>query len=451
MSATLAFGLPVELWERHERTRDETLALLDEVSDEAFSAQYHPEFSPVGWHAGHVAYTEALWLVRACRGDTPPFPEFDRLFDPRVNPKRERTRLPPRKEILGYLDEVRKRAREYVCEGGRLLRPDLFEDGLVVRFLTQHEQMHVETIRVVLNLARQEGPETGRATAALRPDPRPTPAAFFPGGRFVMGKAPGGDWLDNEVPPMRVAVAPFEIDTHPVTNAQFLAFVEDGGYERPDLWTPEGWRWKTQNRIEHPRGWVRTPEGWASLDSFPGSGLEPRSPVVGVSWFEASAYARWVGRRLPTEVEWEFAARWGERGNGRAADESPRRAAGRRLPPASPDGAFARGSESSAGLRTAVGGRALLPVDASGPDGAGLYGMSGQVWQWTSSLFGPYPGFRPYPYEDYSKPYFDGRHYVLRGGSWASGELLCRPTFRNWYAPSCREIFAGFRCARDAG
>ena len=221
-----------------------------------------------------------------------------------------------------------------------------------------------------------------------------------PAGAFAMGSDRCAATLDNERPRHQAETYAFLIDRTPVSNAEFLDFVERGGYRETDHWTPDGWRWRTEQRAEHPFYWRPQGRGeWIEVGPFGSTPLDPRRPVTGVSWYEADAYARAAGKRLPTEAEWEKAAR------GQPAE--------------------------------------------NGTD-PGRLGEVGHVWEWTQTWFAPYPGFRAFPYEGYSVPYFDGRHRVLRGGSWATRPHVRRPTFRNWYHPGMRAVFAGFRCATDA-
>jgi ergothioneine biosynthesis protein EgtB len=222
-------------------------------------------------------------------------------------------------------------------------------------------------------------------------------------------------------------VGAFALARHPVTQAQFAAFMADGGYRNRALWSAAGWRWRAENAVAAPLYWM--PDA-------------PDHPVHGVSWYEADAFCRWAGARLPTEREWEWAA------TGPAADGAA---------PATPWGGTApdwrrctcEARRGDPDRPNGPGGTA--PVGAH-PDGASPFGvedMLGNVWEWTSSTFSPYPGFDPWPYPGYSQAYFDGRHRVLKGGSWATRRWAMRTSFRNWYLPGIRQILAGFRCARD--
>jgi iron(II)-dependent oxidoreductase len=262
--------------------------------------------------------------------------------------------------------------------------------------LVQHEHQHNETMLQTLQLA-----EPG-VYAPARPAPRGAAAAGtieVEAGPARIGFEGDGFAYDNERPPHAVALDAFSIDRAPVTNAGFLEFVEDGGYRREELWSAEGWSFREREGWERPLYWTAD-GGVRRFDRV--AALEPELPVMHVSWFEADAYARWRGARLPTEAEWE-----------RAALLEPERGA--------------------------------LDQLGFGPGPAGPF--VGDCWEWTASEFGGYPGFTAHPYPEYSEVFFGDGYKVLRGGSWATRARVARPTFRNWDHPQRRQIFAGFRCA----
>jgi gamma-glutamyl hercynylcysteine S-oxide synthase len=274
---------------------------------------------------------------------------------------------------------------------------------------------------------------------AASPLPRPMDAALLPaevlipGGPFTMGTDTELWALDNERPGHCVEVAPFHLDTVPVTCGAYQCFIEDGGYHDPRWWAPEGWAMVREAGMEAPLFWSREGGGWTRRRFGVIEPVPPDEPVLHVSWCEADAYARWAGRRLPTEAEWEKAAR-----------HDPATGRSRRYPwgDADPDPG-----------RANLGQRHLQPSPAgSHPAGASPYGVRqliGDVWEWTASDFMPYPGFHAFPYREYSEVFFDSGYKVLRGGSFAVDPVACRSTFRNWDLPIRRQVFAGFRTARD--
>jgi iron(II)-dependent oxidoreductase len=235
-------------------------------------------------------------------------------------------------------------------------------------------------------------------------------------GPFTMGTSSDPWAYDNERPAHTVELPAFRIDTTPVTNGAFAEFVAAGGYDDRRWWTDDGWACRGEAGLAHPEFWIRQGDGWHRRRFGRVEPLPAREPVQHVCWYEADAYARWSGARLPTEAEWERAAqgaRWPD-------DRTPR---------FGPDEVGAH------------------PEAASG---AGCVDLLGGVWEWTASDFGGYPGFRSFPYREYSEVFFGPDYKVLRGGSWATAPVACSTTFRNWDFPIRRQIFAGFRCARDA-
>jgi iron(II)-dependent oxidoreductase len=254
------------------------------------------------------------------------------------------------------------------------------------------------------------------------------------GGVVTIGTDDRTECYDNERPRHERVLAPFDIDVGPVTNGAFLRFVEDGGYDDRRHWSSAGWAWRCESGATAPKHWARTSDGWSTRVMDLVRPLDLTRPVCHVCWYEADAYARSVGKRLPTEAEWEVAATW-EPGTSRQ----------RRFPwgdaPASP----ALANVDQLAFETA-------PVGAyeSNVSPIGCYGMIGDVWEWTSSDFLPYPGYATFPYPEYSEVFFGSEYKVLRGGSWATAGDVARATFRNWDHPIRRQIFAGFRCARDA-
>jgi iron(II)-dependent oxidoreductase len=262
--------------------------------------------------------------------------------------------------------------------------------------------------------------------------------AYVPEGTFVMGTDDRLLAYDNERPAHEVVVPAFRIDVTPVTNRAYLAFMDDGGYRRRELWGEDGWTWLQLAAVAHPAQWVKQADGSShgSWHERAFGRLEPLfldQPVVHVCWWEARAYARWAGKRLPTESEWEKAAAW-----------DLERLVPRRHPwgdgPITPE-------------RANLDQRCFAPAAAGAfPQGASYYGchqMLGCVWEWTESDFEPYPGFEAFPYPEYSAIHFGRGYKVLRGGSWATQPIVARNTFRNWDLPQRRQIFAGFRCAAD--
>lgn len=424
---------------RLQAARRKTHDLLEPLDDERLNAPTLPYLSPILWDLGHMAEFEELWLVRTIdaleEGRVPG--DLEEIFDATRVSREERDRLdlPDREDLLRRLRRVRREALD------RLRRIDLdgddplTADGFVFRMVAQHEGQHQETI--LQAVARMEDlvyEPAHRLDAPRRSLPPDVDMVLVPAGAFAMGAPDDPDAYDNEKPLHWVDLDAFWIDSAPVSNGAFLEFVEAGGYERREWWSDEGWAWLREEDVGHPLDWRRTGEGWAEKRFGRTEPLVPTRPVVHVSWYEAEAYARSAGKRLPTEEEWEKAAGW-----------DPEVRVARRCPwgDAPPD-------HDLANLDATI--FAPAPVGAY-PEGRSFYGchqMIGDVWEWTASEFLPYPGFRPFPYPEYSEIHFEQGYPVLRGGSWATAATVARNTFRNWDWPRRRQIFAGFRCARDA-
>jgi gamma-glutamyl hercynylcysteine S-oxide synthase len=248
-----------------------------------------------------------------------------------------------------------------------------------------------------------------------------------------MGTDDASASYDNERPRHEVALEPFSIDVHPVTNGEYLAFLEDGGYDMRGAWSEHGWAWKVEAGLMAPKHWTRTGDGWDERFMDRVVPLDPERPVCHVCYWEAEAYARWAGKRLPTETEWEAAASWdpetGEKSIYPWGDEEP--------------------TPEHANLDQLLFETTPVGSYPAGVSPLGCWDMLGNVWEWTSTSFHAYPGFRPFPYKEYSEAFFGDEHEVLRGGSWATRPGAIRNTFRNWDYPIRRQIFSGFRCACD--
>jgi len=420
-----------------ETGRRRSLALLEPLSDADLRRQHSALMSPLVWDLAHVGNYEDLWLLRAL-GEPGVAPELDDVYDAFKHPRRDRPALPmlDPDEARAYLAEVRERVLEHLERADLGGDDPLLRDGFVYGMVLQHEHQHDETMLATLNLMDPPG---YRPTGA--PVPSGTASAAEAGevlvdaGVFEMGTSTEPWAYDNERPVHDVDLPAFWIDVAPVTNGTYLAFVDAGGYDDPRWWTADGWKWRQEAELEHPQfwardsggGWVRTRFGWT--EPLPGA-----EPVQHVCWYEADAFARWSGKRLPTEAEWEKAASW-----------DPAVGRKRRYPWGDdrPDAATAN-----------VGPRHFGPAAVGAyPGGASAYGcvqMVGDVWEWTASDFTPYPGFVAYPYKEYSEVFYGSDYKVLRGGSWATHPTAIRTTFRNWDYPIRRQIFSGFRCARDA-
>jgi len=414
--------------------RDRTTYLTTVVDDVDLIRQHSPLMSPLVWDLAHVANQEELWLLREVGGRTPLHPEIDPLYDAFEHPRAQRPTLPllAPGEARGYGHEVRGRVMD-LLEKSRFSGTRLTDGGFAFGMIAQHEQQHDETMLATHQL------RTGPAVLSAPPPP-PAPAdvvtlpreVFVPGGPFTMGTSSEPWALDNERPAHVVDVPPFYLDTTPVTNAAYAEFIAAGGYDDPRWWTADGWAHRQRAGLEAPLFW-RWEGEWVRVSFGVALPIIPNEPVLHVCWYEADAYARWAGRRLPTEAEWEKAAR-----------HDPATGRSRRYPWGDLDPTPEVANLGQRHLRPALAG--------SYPEGAAPSGarqLIGDVWEWTSSDFLPYPGFVAWPYKEYSEVFFGPEYKVLRGGAFGVSPVACRGTFRNWDYPVRRQIFAGFRTARS--
>jgi iron(II)-dependent oxidoreductase len=354
--------------------RERTLALIEPLDDEQLNRVYSPILSPLAWDLGHIANFEELWLVQTVGDREPLHGDLGRFYDAIESPRKVRGELPILRdaELRAYMTEVRERTLEVLetVEVGRGAASPLLREGFVYEMLLAHELQHNETMLQLLQLV--DGYEPGRDD--LSPSPAPLPSepelVVIDTAEHTVGAPDRGFAYDNERPRHDLELAAFEIDRTPVANAAYIAFMEDTGAEPPSYWERDG-----------EGGWIDAARGRRTP-------VEPAAPVIHVSRHQADAFARWAGKRLPTEFEWE----------------------------------------------------AAQPA---------LDGV-GHGWEWTSSDFLAYPGFEAFPYREYSEVFFGDEHKVLRGSSWATHPRVARPSFRNWDLPQRSQIFAGLRCARDA-
>jgi iron(II)-dependent oxidoreductase len=333
--------------------------------------------------------------------------------------------------MQAYLEETRSRVLRALeeTEGARAGDP-LLHNGYVFDLVLEHERQHQETLAALINAlaldVKRPGPPApqGKRRAAAA-------EIEIPSMRFRVGGNGSSFEYDNELPPFDVDIAAFRIDRDLVTNAEYANFVEAGGYTRREWWSDDGWAWKEEESIAHPLGWTGPP--WLERRFFDEGPLRDDAPVTGISWYEADAFARSLGKRLPTEFEWEAAAAW---------DSAAKK---RRTYPWG-DGAYSPALANADAIvwsTTPVGSYPL------GDPQSGLHDAAGNLWEWTSSPFAGYQGFVAHPYPEYSELWYDGDHRVARGGSWFTAPALLRASFRNFYRRNFRLGFLGIRCARD--
>jgi gamma-glutamyl hercynylcysteine S-oxide synthase len=368
MPRAVATPSPMGVLAGLDDARRGTLALVDGLGEEDLERVHSPIMSPLVWDLGHIAAYEDLWLGHRHGGMPLLRPELAELYDAFETPRAVRGEIGAlgAADARAYLSAVRARSTEAIGRRG-------VGDGVVCEMVVRHELQHSETMRQTLQIAGLLPP----GEPSLSPLDGPEEWVEIPAGPFAMGAGPDAFAYDNERPRHSVQTPAFRIARQPVSGASWMRFSEGGGYEQREWWSQEGWAFKEEHDITH----------------HPAVAVgNSRAPVCHVSWFEAEAFARAHGARLPTEAEWE-----------KAATRDPR------------------------------------VLDAVG-----------QVWEWTQSSFHGYPGFAAYPYREYSEVFFGDAYRVLRGGSWATNPRVASPSFRNWDLPQRRQIFAGLRLARDA-
>jgi iron(II)-dependent oxidoreductase len=412
-----------------ERARERTEAILAPISDDELLTGHAETHLPLIWDFAGIAYFEELWLLRNLSAAQPVAERHDEFYGT-FRIERRANDVPPLRPAAAraYAADVRERALG-ALERADLDSSPLLRKGFIFGLVLQHELDHQETLLETI--------ETGTRAYPVPPESEADAAPSGPaevrvsGGSFLLGAVSEPWALDNELVPHEVEVRPFWIDRTPVTNAAFAEFVDDGGYSADDLWSEEGRKWLADRKVVAPLKWSMHGDGWRRSRFGHEEPLPPSEPVQHVSWHEADAFARWAGKRLPTETEWERAAGWDERaGKSRY-----------------PWGDEWTGYE--ANLDRVRYSPAPAGSYAGGASPCGCLQMAGDVWEWTSSFFHPYPGFVAFPSAD-SEAIFGEERRVLRGGSWATDAVVARTSFRRAEHPHGRALFAGFRCAHDA-
>jgi ergothioneine biosynthesis protein EgtB len=418
------------LLSRLHDARAETDALFGIVKPEFLFDRPISERHRLAFYIGHLDAFD--WnLLSAPLGLSSEHPALDTLFAFGIDPvdgqlpSDQPSDWPPVQDFFRYREQARGRLDATLQRDGSARdQPSRIDQLLNVAI--EHRQMHAETLSYLLH----QMPFDHKHDSGARSEPAqravvPT-TVRIPAGETTLGaRSSSGEFgWDNEFEAFSVHVPAFVIDKYKVTNQQYLAFVDDGGYARRELWRDADWSWKEANAVRHPAFWLQHDGRWHWRSMFNAVPLPPDWPAY-VSHAEASAYARWAGRGLPTEAQWQRAA-FGAHGD-TAVDDlfAPRL----RFDP--------------------------FPVDAAEPFRSGPFPVSvmrGNGWEWTSTVFAPFAGFRRFDfYPGYSEPFFDGKHFVLKGGSTRTAPSMLRPSFRNWFQAHYPYVYAGFRCVEQEG
>jgi len=439
-----------QLIEALSETRARTLELVRDLSDEQLIGPRLQIVNPLQWEIGHLAWFQEFWVLRHLGGQPPILTYGDELYDSARVAHDTRWDLPllGREKTLAYIQRVLDRVINQAGDDAGLTDSEGYNQDYFLNLVLLHEQMHDEAITYTRQTLSYPAPAIAamnKIRFAKQDAPLPqtknslTSDAEIPGGKFIQGSVCEKAFtFDNEQLAHEVEIAPFAISKTAVSNLEFQHFVEDSGYRRSDLWSAEGWHWRMSANADHPVYWQQESNGrWLRRNFDEWVALDERLPVIHINWHEANAYCHWANRRLPTEAEWEMAASAEP-----TADSRGLKALKRRYP---------WGDDPPTSERANLDWRAMgcTSVDdlAAGDSAFGCRQMIGNVWEWTASDFKPYPGFVAGPYKEYSAPWF-GDHKVLRGGCWTTRSRLIHNTYRNFYTPDRRDVWAGFRtCA----
>lgn len=421
--------------------RDRTLALVADLDAGHFEVPLLALVNPLRWELGHVTFFYEAFVLQQLGYSTPLLAGAADLYDSFTVDHDDRWSLPlpSLQETFAYMQRV----QDAVLARLQGHSPSALETYLYLLAIL-HEDMHGEALTYMRQTLAYPAPQLQSLEATALPvelGQGPYPGdVTIPGGTFLLGATLEQPFVfDNEKWAHAVEVAPFQIARAPVTNAEFAAFVDDGGYQQQKCWSTQGWRWRAKAQVEHPSYWQRDGQQWYQRHFETWRPLAPHAPVVHVTWYEAEAYCQWAGRRLPTEAEWDMAASGEPCPTGQGVSRRKRR--------------YPWGDEPPTSVHANLDARILGCVDvAAFPAGDSAFGcrqMVGNIWEWTASAFYPFPGYLvDEPYREYSAPWF-GYRKVLKGGAWATRGRLAYTTYRNFFPPARYDVYAGFRtCAR---
>ena len=378
---------PTNLIRQLNQQQNRMLNLCKQAKN-SYRKQYHPDLSPIGWHIGHCIYTENYWVREKLLELEAAREKSGTLFIPEHSDKNTRgVRLPEHEKLCHWL-ETSQKENISLLEKKDKHNELLMKNNFLLHFLIQHYAQHYETIQMAFAQAELQECNGNNVSWSLSSRKLNTTCNNLPHDEYVIGAI--GQFLpyDNEYPGHQREIKSVKIAQNPVSNSEYLRFMEENGYEERQFWSDEGWQWRSENNVIAPEYWKPGNNNcWFGVDANGAYRLSETGPVTGISYYEATAFCNWAGARLPCEHEWEAA------------------------------------------------------------DSLNLLNGKGKVWEWCQNAFYPYDGFIAFPYDGYSTPYFDGKHYTLRGGSSHTQTVIKRPSFRNYYQPDKRYIFAGLRLA----
>ncbi len=431
-----------DLLEQYDRSRNRLRMLFETISDETYFSRPIPLRNPIVFYQGHVSAFSFNTLIRKGLGRPSINARLEQLFERGIDPHESSNHVtargndadlwPSRSEVKEFCDEADSQVRDAVAEA----EGDLHRHLETMHCILEHETMHHETLMYLWHQIPLEFKQRPADYVPKVGGPQPQQMLIdVPGGTTTLGVAPGAlpfAW-DNEMPANSEVVPAFRIQQHNVTNAEYLEFVDAGGYDDPKWWSPSDWSWIQENDVRHPHFWKRDAAQWLWRGMFDQCPL-PLTWPVWVSHAEASAYARWHNMALPTEAQYQRAAY-------ASPDEQPRQYPwGNALPDAT-HGVFDFDSWDPQPSGSHPSGRSVWGVDD----------LVGNGWEWTATVFAPFPGFKAMPsYPEYSADFFDGEHFVMKGASPMTARELIRPSLRNWFRARYPYVFASFRCVTGA-
>ncbi|MCG8380353.1 MAG: SUMF1/EgtB/PvdO family nonheme iron enzyme [Proteobacteria bacterium] len=378
------------LFRQLQQLQQETIDLVNRISSTEFNQQFHPDLSPVGWHLGHCVYTETYWIRERVLEKTGLEQSIKDLYVPELSNKRSRgSALPEKEELIEWAKNTQQENRTLLLSAIKVNSNPLMQEDYLLYFLIQHYSQHIETMLMVLterNIKRYKDRDDSNSFTPIKDNKLSPVKEYVDAGHYEVGTDNILLPYDNEHPALNIELDKFAINANPVSNSEYLSFIYTGGYDKQEFWSDSGWQWRQDSNAEHPHHWQRSNfSEWQGIDHNGPYKLDSAQPVHGINHYEATAFANWSGARLPHEYEWEVAYK-----------------------------------------------NQILKKTAN-------------AWEWCCNTFHPYPGFSAFPYDGYSTPYFDDEHYVLRGGSYNTKSFIKRPSFRNYYQPDKRHIFAGLR------
>jgi len=417
--------------------RQQSMDLVADLDEDQLTVPYLDIINPLIWEMCHLSYFQELWVLRNGAGEKPIISNSDSLFDSIKigHETRWKLKLPNREEAFNYVKSVRDKVIELINSGK--LNEQL---KYYILYSVFHEDMHTEALTYARQTLGYSAPKFSHLSSIKIPkvndDISIEEDTEIPGGKFILGAPKNSDFVfDNEKWAHEVKVEPFKISKTAVTEGQFAKFVDDNGYKEKKYWSNEGWKWLHATQAEHPIYWRKENNEWKKRHFDKWIPIEENRAIIHVSWYEADAYCKWFKRRLPTELEWEVAA--ASESDGNILNNK------KRIMP--------WGNSIANADQANLGWQAMGTVDVraheKGDSAFGCRQMIGNVWEWTSTTFKPYPGFTPDMYKEYSQTSFDTRK-VLRGGCWATQPRLIRNTWRNFYTPDRRDVFSGFRTCK---